>query len=49
MGYVLSAIGGAFFGSVLSIGLMCCFIVSGEESRKEEMRDGSRKNTSDGF
>lgn len=49
MGYALTFIGGAFLGSVLSIGFMCCFIVSGEESRKEEIRDANGQNQSDGL
>lgn len=35
MGYILSFIAGGMFGIVF----MCIFIVSGNESRKEELRD----------
>ena len=36
MRYLLNFIGGMLFGSVVSVGMMCCFITSGHESRKEE-------------
>ncbi len=44
MGYILTFIGGVFLGSLVSVGAMCCFIVSGNESRKEEkMNNGQDK------
>lgn len=47
MGYVLTFLGGAVFGGLCGVVTMCCCIISGEESRKEEKYlDG--KNTSDG-
>lgn len=45
MGYILSFIGGGVVGVVM----MCCFIVSGQESRREEMRDADGQNKCDGL
>ncbi|MBR5614875.1 MAG: DUF3789 domain-containing protein [Clostridia bacterium] len=42
--YVLSFAGGAIFGVVM----MCCFIISGQESREEEKYLNGKQNQSDG-
>lgn len=36
MSYALTFIGGAMFGGLFCVVMMCCFIVSGQESRREE-------------
>lgn len=46
MSHILSFIGGALLGGVLGVVMMCCFIVSGEESRREEKYLGGKQNTS---
>lgn len=43
--YVLSFVGGAIFGVVM----MCCFIVSGQESRMEEKYLNGEQNQGDGL
>ena len=43
--YVLSFAGGAAFGVVM----MCCFIVSGQESRMEEKYLNGEQNQGDGL
>lgn len=48
MGYALTFIGGAICGGVFSVVMMCCFIVSGEESRREEKYLNGKQNQSDG-
>ena len=42
--YVLSFAVGAAFGVVM----MCCFIISGQESREEEKYLNGKQNQSDG-
>ena len=49
MGYVLTFIGGAMFGGLFCVVMMCCFIVSGEESRREEKRLNGEQNQSNGI
>lgn len=34
--HILTFAGGVLFGSVVSVATMCCVIVSGQESKKEE-------------
>lgn len=49
MGYILTFIGGAMFGGLIGVVVMCCCVISGDESRREEMRDGYGQNKSDGI
>lgn len=48
MGYVLTFIGGTMFGGLFGVVTMCCFIVSGQESRREEKHLNGEQNQSDG-
>ena len=43
--YVLTFAGGAIFGVVM----MCCFIISGQESRMEEKYLNGEQNQGDGL
>ncbi len=36
MAYILTFIGGMTIGGLITVVLMCCFIISGKESREEE-------------
>lgn len=36
MSHILMFLGGLFLGGGIAVVAMCCFIVSGHESRKEE-------------
>ena len=45
MWYILSFVGGAAFGVVM----MSCFIISGQESRREEKYLNGKQNQSDGI
>lgn len=36
MSHILMFLGGLFLGGGIGVVTMCCFIVSGQESRKEE-------------
>ena len=47
--HILSFAGGVLFGSVVSVATMCCVIVSGQESKKEEKYlNGNEQNKSNG-
>lgn len=48
MAYILTFIGGAMFGGLCGVITMCCFIVSGKESRREEKYLNGKQNQSDG-
>lgn len=49
MAYVLTFIGGAIFGGLCGIIVMSCFLISGEESRREEKYLNGEQNQSDGI
>ena len=49
MAYVLTFLGGAMCGGIISTVMMCCFIVSGRESREEEKYLNGKQNQSDGI
>lgn len=49
MAYVLTFIGGTIFGGLCGIIVMSCFIISGEESRREEKYLNGEQNQSDGI
>lgn len=45
MSHILTFIGGLFLGGGIGVIAMCCFVVSGNESRKEEKYlDGKQQN-----
>ena len=44
MSYVLTFIGGVTIGEVFGVVTMCCFIVSGEESKREEKYLNGKQN-----
>ena len=44
LSHIISFGAGLFLGGIISVVFMCCFIISGHESRQEEKLNGD-KNT----
>lgn len=44
MSHTLTFISGAMFGGLMGVAAMCCFIISGRESRTEEKYLNGKQN-----